>query len=166
MVHLILVLFLLSLVLFVRQSVNEGAPDIEYGIVCFGLFVGLLLFINSKEPIVLTPDTPVNSNCLKTVAHIDLSNRKDLKLIAADYANDVAYYEYVNPGYDVEINDTVYLVGGSTATVVSSDAVGFTVSSNSIYEGMSGTAVTTANGTQIGYISKRMSDGNYRCIWS
>lgn len=164
MIQITFILFLLSLILFIKETINQGFPDLGYGLSCIGFFVGLIIII--KEPVVLTPNTPVNNHCLKTVAHIDLSNRKDLKLIAADYDNDVAYYEYVNPGYDVEINDTVYLVGGSTATVVSSDAVGFTVSSNSIYEGMSGTAVTTANGTQIGYISKRMSDGNYRCIWS
>ena len=103
---------------------------------------------------------------IKTVAHIDLTNRTDLQLIGNDIENDVAIYKYVKPEYDIEIGDTVYLVGGATATVVSFDAAGFTIDSNSITAGMSGTAVCTDNKVQIGIISSRMNDGYYRCVWS
>lgn len=107
-----------------------------------------------------------NADVIRTVAHVDLSNRIDLELVAMDYENDVAIYKYVKPDYDIEVGDTVYLVGGATAIVVSSDAVGFTISSDSITAGMSGTAVTVDSGVQIGCVSSRLADGNYRCIWS
>ena len=133
-----------------------------------GLSFAFMFVVSLLVVAVAFDDTqiPTEGNYFKTVAHVDLSNRQDLKLISVDNVNDVAMYEYVNPSYAIQQGDTVSLVGGATATVVSFDAVGFTVSCEFINPGMSGTAVVTEDGTQIGYISKRLDDGNYRCIWS
>lgn len=104
---------------------------------------------------------------LKTVAHLDLSNRDDLELVAMDATNDVAYYRYIQPDRDVNVGDTVHLYNGIEATLVSVDAIGFTFECDEVLEaGMSGTAVLNENGTQIGYISKRLETGVYYGIWS
>ena len=132
--------------------------------------VGVIAVCMAVIAFYVLPDTQVVNydevDVIKTVAHIDLTNRTDLQLIGTDTENDVAIYKYVKPEYNIEIGDTVYLVGGATATVVSCDAVGFTIDSNSITAGMSGTAVCTDNKVQIGIISSRMNDGYYRCVWS
>lgn len=103
---------------------------------------------------------------LKTVAHIDLSTRDDLELVAVDYDNDVAFYKYVQPTRNIEIGETVKLIGGIEATLVYTDAVGFCIDCSSISTGMSGTAVQNMSGEQIGYISKRLPDNTVYCIWN
>ena len=108
-----------------------------------------------------------NEHILKTVAHVDLSARDDLELVAMDTESDVAYYKYVTPERDVSVGETVYLFEGVEATLTSIDAVGFTFTCDSLIDaGMSGTAVLNSNGEQIGYISRRLSTGNYFAIWS
>lgn len=108
-----------------------------------------------------------NNMLMKTVAHVDLSTRDDLELVGIDTKNDVAYYTYVKPERYVNVGDTVYLFDGVGATLTSVDAVGFTfVCDNQLAAGLSGTAVLNKDGNQIGYISKRLSTGDYYAIWN
>lgn len=108
-----------------------------------------------------------NPDLLKTVAHIDLSNRDDLELVAANYDKDVAYYKFVKPTRNIKIGETVKLLGGTEATLVYTDAVGFAISADTaIVAGMSGSAVQNMDGEQIGYISHLLADGTVYCVWS
>lgn len=157
----IAVTLLFFLISSCTQVSLEVALFILLGFLCLVMIVPYFM---PDEEVTVTEDEGVA--VIKTVAHIDLSNRTDLELIGTDTANDVAIYKYTKPEYNVAIGDTVYLVGGAAATVVSFDAVGFSISGDSITAGMSGTAVCTEDGTQIGIISSRMNDGNYRCVWS
>lgn len=128
----------------------------------FGCLFSLFYVVEKSEVEVVDM-----SDCLKTVAHIDLSNRDDLELIAVDYENDVAYYSYVKPERHVNVGDTVYLFDGIEASLVSVDAVGFTFTCDvDLAAGLSGTAVLNINGEQIGYISRRLSTGDYYAVWS
>lgn len=103
---------------------------------------------------------------LKTVAHLDLSDRDDLELISKDFDNDVAYYRYIQPDRNVSIGDTVYTFDGVGATLTSVDAVGFTFETESLTAGASGTAILNEAGNQIGYVSRRLENGKYYAIWS
>lgn len=147
------------------------------GFICvFGLWLlddwGQRLFVIAVVVAIIAifvKQTPVDSeriNTLKLPAHVDVSYRSDIELIAVDQINDVAYYKYTKPDYDVKQGDTVTLVGGNTAVIVSYDAIGFCVSGDGIVAGMSGTAIRSSTGVQIGYISERLEDGTVRCIWS
>ena len=108
-----------------------------------------------------TDITPV----FKTVAHVNLDYRNDLELISVDLKNDIAYYRYTIPDYDIKQGDIVTLVGGSAASIVSIDTVGFTIECDNVVAGMSGTAVMSSSGKQIGLISERLPDNTVRCVW-
>lgn len=167
MIYCGLLFIVLGALMYAHREKGKRTAEGYFG---FGLFtLGVATCIYSgylEQQNTATLNTYEEVEILKTVAHIDLSNRSDLALIGVDKENDVAVYKYVKPDYNIQQGDTVYLVGGATAVVVSSDAVGFTVSSGDITAGMSGTAITVESGMQIGCISSRLPDGTYRCIWS
>lgn len=107
------------------------------------------------------------SDLYKTVAHVDLSSIEDLELVYVDNENDVAYYRYIGERNVVNIGDEVLTVYNETCTVTSMDCQGFTIDCpTGIDAGMSGTAIRDADGVQIGFISKRLSDGTVRCIYA
>ena len=103
----------------------------------------------------------------KTVAHVDLSDVPYLELVYVDSDNDVAYYRYIGERSLINIGDEVLTVYNDTCTVTSTDCQGFTIDCpTGIDAGMSGTAIRDLDGTQIGFISKRLSDGTVRCIYA
>lgn len=158
-----------SLVLFVLASVCVVVDAAKHRKIEWGTLLLIASFMFFAAELFNVGEQPVydTSNVLKTVAHIDLSDRDDLELISADHINDVAYYVYVKPNRNVKINDTVYLLDNVEASLTSVDAVGFTFRCDIILEaGMSGTAIRNASGEQIGYVSKRLRSGEYYGIWS
>lgn len=105
-------------------------------------------------------------NIFKTVAHINLSKIKNLKLIYLDTDSDIAYYMYAGDRDSLTIGETVSFYDGTESHVVSIDVQGFTVGyTDSVTFGYSGTAVLNSDGVQIGYVSERLANGDIRCIW-
>lgn len=128
-------------------------------------FLALVLNLFNDKSVYVRLDS--TSDILKTVAHVDLSYREDLKQVYVDVENDVAYYIYLNKTRNLSLGDTVYLMDGSECTVTYIDAFGFAFKSDStLTQGLSGTAIRNANGVQLGYISKRLNTDEIYCIWS
>lgn len=109
-------------------------------------------------------DTPL----LKTVAHIDLSDLTDLKLVCKDTEHDIAYYEILDESHYLEQGTKVYVNNGSEGIVTYTDVYGFAFEceDSSVVAGLSGTAVRLEDKTQVGYISKRLNTGEIYCIWN
>ena len=105
-------------------------------------------------------------NIFKTVAHIDMSDYENIELLYSDIENDIAYYVcYDNPCWVVP-GDTVYFYEGTASSVIATDIYGFIVeNANEVTFGFSGSAVLSEDGTQIGYVSERLENGNIYCIW-
>lgn len=164
-IALYIITALLIAFLFVINDTSNMKPITKL-IICLLTIASCSLLICNYKVNTTTVVEAENSSVLKTVAHIDLSNRKDLELITKDYANDIAFYKYINPNYNIAVGDKIRFVDNTEATLVSVDAIGFTVRPESIVPaGMSGTAVLS-NDIQIGIISMRMEDGTIRCVWS
>lgn len=147
------------------------------GIVVIGATIGALLDIyvvphldssaegvqNVQAQEVLEP----TQDLYKTVAHVDLSDVPYLELVYVDSDNDVAYYRYIGERSLINIGDEVLTVYNDVCTVTSTDCQGFTIDCpTGIDAGMSGTAIRDSDGVQIGYVSKRLSDGTVRCIYA
>lgn len=103
---------------------------------------------------------------LKTVAHLDLTDREDLTLIFSDLETDIAYYEYTPNSNHVKKGDTFYTVNGDAVEVTGVDALGFFVTyNNAFHAGMSGSSIVNDEGEIRGIISS-MVDGKYVfCLW-
>ena len=106
-------------------------------------------------------------NLFKTVAHIDMSDRTDLKLIYSDMENDISYYMYTGERSWISEGYPVYFYDGTCGTVCAKDIYGFYVSdAPEVTFGYSGTAVLNQDGQEIGYVSERLSNGSIYCIWN
>lgn len=143
---------------------------IKYAVCACALLVvgfGLMVLGGKLASAVAYDSTAVEQqNLLKTVAHLDLSNRDDLELVAMDITQDVAYYKYIKPEKNIDIGSEVNVITGATGVVTSTDAVGFTFSTeDAITAGDSGLAVMS-NDVQVGYLSQRLPSGDYRVIWN
>ena len=141
------------------------------------IFTGLLVIVaafivgrvtapQDKKPVDLTA-VDLESKCvIKTVAHLDLSTKENLRLLWTDESADVAYYLVEDTTDLVAEGDRVEFTNGASGIVIGTDVTGFSVnldSSDNLIASNSGTAVYCDN-KQVGYVS-RWSTGNVVCIW-
>lgn len=134
------------------------------------LIIAMLLLVSAallkSKPSTVTLDN-ADGDLFKTVAHIDLSSRSDLKLVYTDTENDIAYYCWINNKNNIEVGTTVYLYDNTECYVTYTDAYGFGFKGDvKVLEGLSGTAVRNAEGNQLGYVSRLLNTGEIYCIWS
>lgn len=102
---------------------------------------------------------------VKTVSHLTVRN-PGFELIASFPDEDVAYYRRVGITATVNIGDTVYTYRGDTAVITDMSVLGFTIRTDLLTIGDSGTVIRNSDGEQVGYVSQQVGDNLYYCIWS
>lgn len=132
-----------------------------------GFAIGFVLHNLIATPVTVTVEPADDSCIMKTVAHVDLSDRDDLQLIYEDNDSDIAYYAYTGERNLVKVGETVYDTLGQGHVVTDFDINGFYFAyNNDIHTGMSGTSLVNENGEIVGYISSILNGKVVKCIWN
>lgn len=131
-------------------------------------FAGFMLgqWSGKRNADTVIPFTSEVEDIVKTVAHVSVTN-EDLELIYSNAEQDIAYYRYIGERSLLNIGDSVQLYDGTAGSITSTSINGFTVSFDiPVVQGLSGMAILTEEGEQVGYVSQLLDNGDVYCIWS
>lgn len=142
--------------------------NLKYTKACYVLGLSLTflsgLFLGSRLG---PPEVYADSayEVLKTVSHLNIKN-KDFELLISFPDEDVSYYRRKGAISKVKVGDTVYTFRGDEAVVTDISIHGFTIRTEIMSIGDSGTVIRNIDDEQVGYVSQQVGDNLYYCIWS
>lgn len=118
--------------------------------------------VNKQIPDISDPSV------IKTVAHVDLSDKPQWECVYENIDDDVAYYKYTGEHTLAKTGDNVVLRDGMKAVITYRDINGFKISSEEVVfvSGMSGQVVQTESGDDVGVISELLPTNEVYCIWA